>query len=96
MSEWVVFEDWGKAIDMVREGVELALTGGAESKCPDFRFYLPGACCRDKFRGWAVSLCACGDGSRAGARRANRVMVHGVDVGVAVVEAITVSEREVH
>jgi hypothetical protein len=27
VSEWVVFEDRGNAIDMVRQGVQLALTG---------------------------------------------------------------------
>jgi hypothetical protein len=27
VSEWVVFEDRGNAIIMVRQGVELALTG---------------------------------------------------------------------
>jgi hypothetical protein len=27
VSEWVIFEDWGKAIDMVRQGVKLALSG---------------------------------------------------------------------
>jgi hypothetical protein len=27
VSEWVVFENWGNAIDMVRQGVELALSG---------------------------------------------------------------------
>ena len=60
-------------------------------KCPDFRFYLSGVHCGDKFRGWAVRLWACPVGSRAGTSKANRVAVHGVHVGVTVIKAIVVA-----